>query len=247
MSIVAVAANVARIALDRPGKVNALTAEMMLAFARAIREAGAAKETELIVVEGRGEKGFCGGADIAEFASGAEALRRQGEALVELTAAMVEAPVPILSLLHGRTLGAGAMIAALSDLTLAADDLIFGCPEIRFGMYPVMVHAALLEKVSPTTAWALCASGRLLSAAEAQACGLVMEILPAAEFAPLAEARIAFFAERAAALLLGRRAAAAMAGGAAARVAAALPTMLENFALPRVAEAIRSHLHSGRR
>ncbi|MBX6368886.1 MAG: enoyl-CoA hydratase/isomerase family protein [Rhodospirillales bacterium] len=237
---------VMRIALDRPGKVNALTAEMMFALADAIREAGSRKETELVVLEGRGQKGFCGGADIAEFASGKEALRRQGEALVALTAAMSEAPIPTLSLLHGRTLGAGAMIAALSDLAIASSDLVIGCPEIRFGMYPAMVHAALIEKISPAQAWTLCASGKLLSAAEAEAWNLVTEILPAAQFPVLANARVEFYAERASALLLGRRTAASMRGAAAERAARSLPAMLENFALPGVTDAVRGHLGSGR-
>lgn len=242
MTISGAAGPVARITIDRAAKVNALDAASTHELAAAIRAAGATLGARLVVIEGRGEKGFCGGADIAEFASGVEALARQGDALVDLTQALESCPVPVLSVIHGRTLGAGGMIAALSDLVIASDNLLFGFPEIRFFMFPVVVEAALIGRVSERMAWQLCASGRLLDAAEARDLGLVSEILAHDGFAAAVEERIAFYAEAAPVLRTTLRRPEAAMGPAATRVKAALPAMLHNYQMPGVLDAILQHM-----
>jgi enoyl-CoA hydratase/carnithine racemase len=58
-----------RIVLARPDKANALSADMMLALAAAIRDAS---DVDLVTISGRGARGFTAGADIAEFLAGGE-------------------------------------------------------------------------------------------------------------------------------------------------------------------------------
>jgi len=184
---ISMAAEIARVVLDRPTKANALTAKGMRDLAQRIEEAGARANTGIVVIEGRGDKGFCAGADIVEFASGPDALRDQGAGLVGIAKAISGSKSPVLSLIYGRTLGAGGMIAALSDIVVAADSLVFGFPDIVFSMYPAMMHSALLSRVSASLAWQLCASGRLLNAPQALDLGIVTEVLPADQFAQAAE------------------------------------------------------------
>jgi enoyl-CoA hydratase len=225
-----------RIVIDRPGKANALTAAMMHALADAVR---GGSHAAMILLEGRSERGFSAGADIAEFLQGGENLQRQEEGLKDIVSACTEAPRPIVAAIHGRTLGAGVLLAALCDLVIAADNLMFGLPEIRFNMYPVIVHAVLEEKISPALAFQLCATGRLLSAAEARALGLVTDVVPVATFATDLADRVAFYQSSAEALMIGRRALrATRPSQVGERIARLAPLMHENFSRPGVRETI---------
>ena len=230
--------------LARPDKINAMNAEMMMELATAIMECAAAG-TQLLVISGAGERGFCAGADIKEFLQGPSALEAQERGLRAVISALSQSPVPVLSLLHGRTMGAGVMIAALSDLVIAADNLMLGFPEIQFGMYPAMMHAVLLERVPAAIAWQLCATGRILTGDQARNLGLVSEVVAASQFATTSVERAAFYAARSAGLLVGRRALRTCHGRTLAqRVDAAALLMHENFALPDIAAGITGYLRN---
>jgi enoyl-CoA hydratase len=225
-----------RIVIDRPDKANALTAAMMHALAEAVRGGGHA---DIILLEGRGARGFSAGADIAEFLQGGEYLQLQEEGLKDIVSAFVESSRPIVAAIHGRTLGAGVLVAALSDLVIAADNLMFGLPEVRFNMYPVVVHAVLEEKISPALAFQLCATGRLLSAVEARALGLLSDVVPIATFATDVAERVSFYQKNAEALTIGRRALrSARPSQVQERLARLAPLMHENFNRPGVRETI---------
>lgn len=242
------AEGVRRVTLARPDKANALDAAMMAATAAAARGAAAAG-CRLLVLQGDSTRDFCAGADIAEFARGEQALHAQERALLDMIDALAATPLPVLALARGRTLGAGGILTSLADVVLAADDLSFGFPEIRFNMYPVIVHAALMQKVSASFAAQLCATGRLLDAREALAAGLVSEVLPAADFAAAAGERLRFYAERHAALEMMRRARRITVPDSAlrARLAELAPLMMENYRRPGVSETIASFLARLRR
>ena len=238
--IVTDAGAVRRITLNRPAKANALTAEMMRALAAAVREA---HDARLLVLEGNGPKGFCAGGDISEFVQGPEQLKAQEEGLVGLVDACRAAPSPILAAIHGRTLGAGVLLSTLADVVMAADNLSFGLPEIRFNMYPVLIHAVLEEKVTPGVAFQMCAGGRLMDAPEARALGLVTQILPKADFAAGIAEAIAFYVANGEALAIGRRPRALLStSDIAERMSRIGPLMHENFSRPGVRETIARHL-----
>lgn len=230
------------IVIDRAGKANALTADMMFALADAVNGAG---DAALVLIEGRGAGGFCAGADIAEFLQGDDRLTRQEHGLKAIVTSFAASPRPIVAAVHGRTLGAGVLIAALSDLVIAADNLAFGLPEIKFNMYPVMVQAALERKVSGALAFQLCATGRLLDAVEARMLGLVSDIIPVAAFADGVTERAAFYRARGEALGIGLRARGRGEGSdVAARIADLAPLMHENFNRPGVRDTIARYLNA---
>lgn len=231
---------VRRVILNRPDKANALTAAMMRALAAAIREADGAR---LLVIEGHGPKGFCAGGDIAEFATGPEHLKAQEEGLAALVEACLAAPCPLLAAIHGRTLGAGVLISALADVVIASDNLSFGLPEIRFNMYPALVHAVLEEKVTPGVAFQMCAGGRLMDATQARALGLVTDMVPEADFTDGVARATAFYAANAEALAIGRQTRAALSrSNLPERLARIAPLMHENFSRPGVRDSIIRHL-----
>lgn len=193
-----------RVTLNRPEKINALDTATLRALAEAVDgapDAGAA----LVVIDGAGPRGFCAGGDVAEMGRGAEAFAAQEEALRGAMQALHGSAVPVVSVVHGRTLGAGCIVACLSDLVLGADSVQFGFPEMRFGLYPAFVHAALTERLPAALAFQILAGGRMMTAAEAYGFGFLTEILPADGFAETVETRIAHYRERIDALVIGRR------------------------------------------
>lgn len=221
--------------LRRSAKANALTAAMMTRLAEVADEAGREPEPPLLLLASDSPRAFCAGADIAEFADDADALQRQEHALRALITAFTQGAAPVLALARGRASGAGAILLALADGVIAADDLVVAAPEIAFGMYPVIVEAVLASRLSPALAQQLCLSGRAVDAAEALSLGLITEALPAAGFEPAAAARVRHYRERLVALRTLRQ---ARRGGEPAR-----QLLLQ---LPRVAPLMaRNHADAG--
>jgi len=190
------------VTLDRPTKLNAANGAMIRALTEAIRSADAA--TGVVVIRGNGPRAFCVGSDLEEFQHGPDAQKDHICALRSLAESLYACPVPVIACVHGYTLGTGAMIAALADIVIASSNLSFGAPEMRHKMYPALVHAVLVERVTNAIAWDLCASARIIGATEALNLGLASEIVPEDDATCLAE-RLAFYAGNAPLLTLGRR------------------------------------------
>lgn len=188
--------------LDRPAKLNAASGAMIRALTEAIRSADAT--TGMVVIRGNGQRAFCVGSDLDEFQQSPDAQKEHIDALRSLVETVYACPVPVIASVHGFTLGTGAMIAALADIVIASSNLSFGAPEMRHKMYPALIHAVLLERVTNSIAYDLCASARIIGATESQNLGLVSEIVPEDAAARLAE-RLDFYAENASLLTLGRR------------------------------------------
>jgi len=230
--------------LNRPEKANALTHAMLESLAAGLDGPGAGVH----VLRSAHHRLFCAGADIEEFVAGESQLAGHGAALLDLIRRRASSPVPLVAIARGKASGAGALLLALADVVIAADDMEFGCPEIRFGMYPVIVEAVLRSRVSPALATRLCL-GQAMDAVEAHRAGLVTEVLPAGDFDALAAQRLAFYIERAGALRVAR------ASGLRAqppeileaRVQAVAPLMAENFAQCGVRERITGYLGGLRR
>ena len=188
------------IILNRPAKANALSIDMVRAIERAFRTPAAG--TRAFVVSGEGGKGFCAGGDIGELRSGRRS--EQYQALCDLIAAIFRRDLPLITVVHGNTLGAACIFSALSDIVLAAEETVIGIPEMHFGMYPALVHLLLLERLPSPLVYQLCIGARSLTAAEALALGLVTEIIPSAGFSAGVKARLVFYTQRIDALNTGR-------------------------------------------
>ncbi len=189
------------ITLRRERRANALSIPMMAALAEAIRQADGSPGVHAVVLVAAGARVFCAGADLADLQ---ERGREQYDALRELINALDQRSTPLLCVLAGKALGAGCLLPVLSDIVIASEDAVLGFPEMRFGMYPALMHAVLAEKLSSTLSYAICAGGRSLAAREALALGLVTEVLDAPDIAQGIEKRIEFYVARSAAVRIGR-------------------------------------------
>ena len=235
------------VTLNRPRKANALSAAMMETLAAA---AAGTRAEDILVLRSASSTLFCAGADIAEFVAGGDALAAQEHALLNMIRRLASCPAPVVAVARGKASGAGAIMLALADVVLAADDLEIACPEIRFGMFPIIVEAVLQSRLPATLATRLCLTGQALAAQEAARFGLVTEVLPAATFEVEAASRLAIYLERAQALRIARTSRLRLHPPAALleRVERVAPLMAENFTRPGVRARIQDYLSQlGRR
>lgn len=191
-----------RIVIDRAAKRNALTSDMMQALVDAI--AGTPAAQRMLILSAARDQVFCSGADIGELRSGEAAMERQEHGLNELAAALENAPVPTVCVVHGKVLGGAMLLPGLSDIVIARADTVFQLSEIEFGAYPGPVHAGLAPRLPAQTLYQLAVSGRALDAQTAATLGFVTEVLPAEGFGEAAQARSAWYARRAGGVRLGR-------------------------------------------
>lgn len=125
------------ITMNRPKKRNALSGELIDALVAAFRKADEDELTSVVVLAAEGLS-FCsgydlGGADAAALAT-ADALRWHAHLSPELAFEMVPwyMKKPVIASVQGHALGGGCELAMFCDLTIAADNAMFGEPEVRF-------------------------------------------------------------------------------------------------------------------
>ncbi len=173
---------VATVAIDNPGKLNALTVAMWQALARVMRELSADDALRCVVLRGAGEHAFAAGADIAEFAT-VRNTRAQGVAyhrthVFGALQAVAECRHPVVAMIHGPCVGGGLELACQCDLRIAGERARFGVPINRLGFSIAYDElAAVLPVVGRTAALEILLEGRVWDAREAFAKGLLTRVV----------------------------------------------------------------------
>ena len=176
-----VADGIGTIRLDRP-PMNALNGEIQHGLIAACREAAERRDVAAVIVWG-GEKVFAAGADIKEMESMSYTDMVDHSALLQdFTRALARLPKPTLAAITGYALGGGCEVALSCDFRIAADDAKLGQPEVLLGIIPGAGGTQRLARlVGPAKAKDLVFSGRMVTADEALAIGLVDAVVPAAD------------------------------------------------------------------
>jgi methylglutaconyl-CoA hydratase len=174
-------AGIFSITLNRAPKRNALSAEMIELLHRALEQADMDADARVVLIRGAG-KDFCAGADLDELLASADRTMQENEAsalrLGQIFERIRALPKPVMSLVQGRALAGGAGLATACDLLLAAAGAEIGYPEIQRGFVPAMVTTLLRRMVGEKMALDLILTGRVLTADEALAAGLVTRVVP---------------------------------------------------------------------
>jgi 2-ketocyclohexanecarboxyl-CoA hydrolase len=173
--------NVATITINRPAKLNSVTADTVREIERALDEAGKDPEVGVIVFTGAGEKSFCAGADVSWQKEGK--MGRTGP--MEFTPpylTFTRCPKPIIARVNGFAIGGGNHFAYFCDFTIAADHAVFGQSEPRVA-YPTSgpVVNFLVRVVGHKRAREMWMLGRKYSAAQMYDWGLVNQVVPMSE------------------------------------------------------------------
>jgi enoyl-CoA hydratase len=127
---------VAIMTLDNP-PMNILSTTVLDAIAEAVVRLNEDPSVHAIILTGAGDKVFTAGADIKEMvAMGHAAASRysmKGQTLANL---LESSPLPIIAAVHGFCMGGGCELSLACDFILAADNAVFGQPEINIGVIP---------------------------------------------------------------------------------------------------------------
>ena len=168
------------IRLNRPQALNALNAQVARDLIAVTAEADADDSLGAMVLTGS-EKAFAAGADIKEM----QALTFQDVAGSDKFSEwnqFTQRRKPIIAAVAGYALGGGCELAMMCDFILCADTAKFGQPEIKLGTIPGMGGSQRLTRfVGKSKALEMVLTGRMMDAAEAERCGLVSRVIPAAD------------------------------------------------------------------
>jgi enoyl-CoA hydratase len=162
--------------MNRPKQLNALSGELMDAVVEALCELDADGEVRAIVLGGN-ERAFAAGADIGELSAGTPVSLYENRRL-EKWDAIRKVRTPIVAAVSGFCLGGGCELAMLCDLVVASETAKFGQPEINLGVLPGAGGTQRLTRaVGKALAMDMILTGRMLSAQEALAYGLVARVV----------------------------------------------------------------------
>ena len=188
--------SVARIALNRPEKRNALNDELIDGLKSSLRKADQTEEARVIVIRGGG-KDFCSGADLSalqKIADGSIAENvEDARSLMDLFKLIRQVKVPVVAAVRGRALAGGCGLATACDIVLASASARFGYPEVKIGFVPAMVMAILRRNVSEKRAFELITRGTEITAERAREFGLVNQVFSENDFDNEVEAYIGEF------------------------------------------------------
>jgi enoyl-CoA hydratase/carnithine racemase len=179
-----------RLTLNRPERLNAMNATMLLELVEAARWFDEQREVRAVIVSGAG-RAFCAGADLRQSPAresapdsgrswiyrreAAQYGRRMADAVEQMRATTIVR-------LHGYIIGGGVVLAAACDLRVASEDARFSIPEVELGI-PLAWGGIprLVREIGPAMTKELVMTCRPFTPQEARAMGFVNRVVPAAE------------------------------------------------------------------
>ena len=177
-------ATISTLTINRPDKLNALNADVLLGVEKRLgeaRDAGA----RCLIVTGAG-KAFVAGADISAMQSMTPDQAREFSEIGHRVGHAMEAqPYPIIAAINGFALGGGCELALCCDFAYASTKAKLGQPETKLGVIPGFGGTQrLLRRVGVAMARELVYTGKMIDAAEALRIGLVNAIHEPDELMP---------------------------------------------------------------
>ena len=165
------------VTLNRPEKLNALTAGVHAGLHDALAEA-ADDEIRAVVLTGAG-RGFCVGQDLTEFQGAARDVGAHLRATYHPTIHAIRGlDKPVIAAVNGVCAGAGLSLAAACDLRIAADSATFVPGFVSIGLIPDSGGSWFIVRLlGQARAFAFMSSGRTATAADALELGLVNEVV----------------------------------------------------------------------
>jgi enoyl-CoA hydratase len=177
------AGGIALLTVNRPEKLNALSAAVIGELGEAFTSIAADPAIRAVLLTGAGEKAFVAGADIAELAQlsayDARTVALRGQAVFRQIETCGK---PVVAAVNGFALGGGMELAMACTVRFASENAKLGQPEVKLGLTPGYgASQRLPQLVGRGRAMELLLSGEAISAAEAFRIGLVNAVVPQAE------------------------------------------------------------------
>ena len=171
---------IAIVTIDNQPALNALSAPLLTQLDQIFTGLAKNPEVKGVIITGAGEKSFVAGADISEF------IQVTGDTAVEFMSRgqrifdKIEAfDRPVIAAVNGFALGGGNEIALCCDIRIAAENAIFGQPEVNLGIIPGYGGTQRLPRIiGPGKAKEIIFADERINAQEALRIGLVQRVVP---------------------------------------------------------------------
>ena len=180
-----VAAGIARVTLNSPSNLNALSDAMIAALSAQFSTLAQQDDVKVIVLRGAG-KAFCAGHDLKEMQAGRASddkgaayfadLFARCAALMQMIPAL---PQPVIAEVHGIATAAGCQLVASCDMAVAAEGTRFGVNGVNIGLFCSTPMVALTRNIPRKHAFEMLTTGQFIDAARAAELGLVNRVVAA--------------------------------------------------------------------
>ena len=172
------------IIISNPGKRNALTPNILNRISGFLEDPEIRANARIVMIRGDGDKAFSAGYDISKIqaSKGADGSEASADTLMRALRNIKNFPAPFISMINGFCVGAGCHTAVTTDIRIAADDLKMGITPAKLG---IVYHEEgifdFFNLIGPSHTKEMFYTGKLYSAEEAKAMGLVNHVVPKAE------------------------------------------------------------------
>ena len=187
---------VVSLALNRPGKRNALSENMIKELVAAINIIDKDKECRLIKLEGEGEV-FCAGGDLEWMKEQANSTREkrinEARKLAKMFRILNSVCKPILGVIRGDAYGGGIGLISICDYSISSSAAKFGLTESRLGLIPATISPYVISRIGESNCRDIFLSGEIFNAEKANKIGLVNEVVKPSDLEKSVDSYISFF------------------------------------------------------
>ena len=178
--------------LNQPKSFNVLSAAMLTELQRQLDLIAADEGARVLVIAAEG-KAFCAGHDLKQMKASPQLdyYQRLLAQCSKMMLSLLKLPVPVIARVQGLATAAGCPLVAQCDLAVAVDSARFGVNGIDVGLFCATPSVPLVRNIAPKVAMEMLLTGGFISAAEAQARGLVNHAVPAEQLDETVEALLA--------------------------------------------------------
>lgn len=178
---------VARLTMNSPERLNALSDAMLTALTEHLRALAEETQIRVVVLAGAG-KAFCAGHDLKEMTEGRQAEdggRAYFADLFDRCSAVMLAiralPQPVIAEVQGIATAAGCQLVASCDMAVAAHGTRFGVNGVNIGLFCSTPMVALSRNIPRKQAFEMLTTGAFVETERAEALGLINRAVPAEE------------------------------------------------------------------
>ena len=187
---------VVSLALNRPGKRNALSENMIKELVTAINIIDEDKDCRLIKLEGEGEV-FCAGGDLEWMKEQAYSTREkrinEARKLAKMFQILNSVFKPILGVIRGDAYGGGIGLISICDYSISSSAAKFGLTESRLGLIPATISPYVISRIGESNCRDIFLSGEIFNAEKANKIGLVNEVVKPSDLEKSVDSYISFF------------------------------------------------------